>query len=40
VLPTAQLEELLAAVGESIDELGGSVLVHYRTNLIDARRLA
>lgn len=38
LLPAEQLASLLAAVGAMIDELGGSLTVHYQTDLILARR--
>lgn len=38
MLPEEQLASLLAAVGAMIDELGGSLTVHYQTDLILARR--
>ena len=40
VLPAAQRSRLLAGISDAIDELGGSVLVHWETELIVARRLA
>jgi SAM-dependent methyltransferase len=38
LLPRAQLDHLLAAVGDVIDELGGAINVHHTTHLITARR--
>ena len=37
-LPPARRERLLAAVGEAVDELGGSFAVAYETVLVSARR--
>lgn len=39
VLPPAQLEALLGGLGTAIDQLGGSITVHYQTDLIVARRI-
>ncbi|MDP8959966.1 MAG: methyltransferase domain-containing protein [Actinomycetota bacterium] len=38
LLPGHQLTNLLRAVGEAIDRLGGSIRVSYQTSLITARR--
>jgi len=40
VLPAEQRARLLDGVGAAIDGLGGSVLVHWETELIVTRRLA
>jgi SAM-dependent methyltransferase len=40
VLPPQQRAQLLEGVGDAIDKLGGSVLVHWETELIITRRLA
>jgi hypothetical protein len=40
VLPAEQRRRLLEGVGEVIDRLGGSVHVHWETELIVTRRLA
>jgi SAM-dependent methyltransferase len=37
-LPAAQFAALATAIGSVIDRLGGSITVHYRTDLIRARR--
>jgi SAM-dependent methyltransferase len=39
-LPPAQLAAVLRAVGEIIDSAGGSLVAHYDTMLVTARRLA
>lgn len=38
LLPPKRLAALLEAVGKTIDDLGGSIVVSYRTQLITARR--
>jgi SAM-dependent methyltransferase len=38
LLPPAQFTTLAAAIGSVIDQLGGSITVHYQTDLIVARR--
>jgi len=40
VLPAEQRSRLLDGVGEVIDSLGGTILVHFETELIVTRRLA
>jgi len=37
-LPVDQLEFLMAAVARAVDQLGGTITVHYRTDLILARK--
>jgi SAM-dependent methyltransferase len=37
-LPAEQLESLLEAVAQVVDQLGGTITVHYRTDLILARK--
>jgi SAM-dependent methyltransferase len=37
-LPAEQLESLMGAVAQVVDQLGGTVTVHYRTDLILARK--
>ena len=38
-LESGQLATLLDAVGSAIDRLGGSIAVHYETQLISAQRI-
>ena len=40
ILPPEKLRAVLSEIGDVIDSLGGSVLVHYDTMLVSARRIA